>query len=286
MKNFFVITNRAKKEALAAEKKIVEYLRQKGAAVTVDDTPGDGSMGERYTDIARMPKDTDCVIVLGGDGTILHAACDLAESTVPFLGINLGTLGYLSAVDENNMYEALDKVLSDNYSAEHRMMLCGKTYLGGEFNEEYQALNEIVITADKAMQIAYVSIFVNGKLLHKYAADGIIVSTPTGSTGYNLSAGGPIVSPSADMIILTPVCSHSMHNRSIVFGAEDEIKIVVDDGRFGTVQQLTAVYDASHRCLLSTGDYIKINKSTKSTRLVNITQESFLDTLHNKLKDS
>lgn len=286
MKNFFVITNRAKEEAVEAEKKIVEYLTSKGAVVTVDDTPRDGTMGERYTDIARVSKDTDCVIVLGGDGTILHAACDLAETTIPFLGINMGTLGYLSAVDETNMYEALDRMLSDNYSAEHRMMLCGQTYIDGRFTEEYQALNEIVISADKAMQIAYVSIFVNGKLLHKYAADGIIVATPTGSTGYNLSAGGPIVSPSADMIILTPVCSHSMHNRSIVFGAEDEIKIVIDEGRFGSVQKLTAVYDASHRCVLSTGDFIKIGKSNKSTRLINISQESFLDTLHNKLKDS
>lgn len=286
MKNFFVITNRAKEEALAAEKKIVEYLSSKGACVCVDDTPRDGTMGEKYTDISRMNQNTDCVIVLGGDGTILHAACDLAESTVPFLGINLGTLGYLSAVDESNMYEALDRMLSDNYSAEHRMMLCGRTFTDGRLTEEYQALNEIVITADKAMQIAYVSIFVNGKLLHKYAADGIIVATPTGSTGYNLSAGGPIVSPSADMIILTPVCSHSMHNRSIVFEAGDEIKIVIDEGRFGSVQKLTAVYDASHRCTLNTGDCITITKSTRSTRLVNISQESFLDTLHNKLKDS
>lgn len=286
MRNFFVITNRAKEEALAAEKKIVDYLNSKGASVKVDDTPEDGTMGERFTDIARMPRETECVIVLGGDGTILHAACDLAESTVPFLGINLGTLGFLSAVDESNMFEALERMLQDNYKAEHRMMLCGQTYIDGNFTEEYQALNEIVITADKAMQIAHVSIFVNGKLLHKYAADGIIVATPTGSTGYNLSAGGPIISPGADMIILTPVCSHSMHNRSIVFGGEDEIKIVIDEGRFGTVQKLTAVYDASHRVALGTGDYVLIRRSSKSTRLVNITQESFLDTLHNKLKDS
>ncbi|MCR4788684.1 MAG: NAD(+)/NADH kinase [Lachnospiraceae bacterium] len=284
MKNFFVITNKAKDGTSRITNDICEYIRSKGAKAVADDTP-EGFLKGKYTDINRMPEDTDCVIVLGGDGTLLHAANDLIDSTVPLLGINLGTMGYLSAVDLDDRFKAIDKVLEGDIKVEKRMMLSGSCYHGDNEADSRRALNEIAITGNRAMQIVYVSLYINGKLLHRYSGDGIIIATPTGSTGYSLSAGGPIVSPLASMIIVTPVCAHSMQGRSLVFSPDDEITIRIDEGRFNQVQEVGVSFDASEPIMLRTGDSVRIRRSGHTTSLVRVTEESFIDTLHNKLKD-
>lgn len=285
MKNFFIIANKAKEEAVKASEKIVEYLEDRGLHATVDNSVFD-PVSLKYTDKNLVPKDTECIIVLGGDGTILHATVDLKELSLPILGINLGTLGYLSEADPSDMLDALKRLIDDDFSIMERMMIQGRIFKGDEKYESHSAFNEIVISGSRSMQMISVQIYINDKLLHTYNADGIIVATPTGSTGYNLSAGGPIVNPSADMIIVTPICSHSMDNRSIIFGSDDKIRIVINEGRYGNEQSVEAVFDGSNHVKLKTGDSITITKSDYSIKLLKLKEESFLDTLHNKLKDN
>lgn len=282
MKKFFIIANQSKKDTVEFANEIKEYIELKGGESVLDScTAGQGM----HTDATSVPEDTECVIVLGGDGTILRAAADLADLTVPFLGINLGTLGFLSAAEKCGMKDAIDHMIREDYVVERRMMIFGKTMACGKLADDTRALNDIVITGAKPMQLVNLTVYVNGLLLNKYYADGLIISTPTGSTGYNLSAGGPIINPTAKNMILTPICPHSMHHRSIVLSAEDVIKIVVEPDRYGAKQCATALFDGAHQVDLETGCEITIRRSEKITKIIKLSEEGFLETLHHKLKD-
>ena len=228
----------------------------------------------------------DCVLVLGGDGTLLQAAVDLADLSVPFLGINLGTLGFLAEVNKDDIEQALSKLLKGEYEIENRMMLVGY-YGSGQEEEQYntRALNDIVITRKGTLQIITFTISVNGQFLHRYSADGMIVATPTGSTGYNLSAGGPVVDPKAQLMVISPICPHSMQHNSIVLSPEDEITIEIETGHDGIKQEVEAIFDGSHRVTLCTGDKIIIKRSEKTTGIVKLNKASFLEILHRKMCD-
>ena len=185
MKHFIIITNRTKDKDLQVTNRIRDYLTAHGAECIVEEElPEEGS---GYTEAGCVPEDTECAIVLGGDGTMLQAAIDLIDTEIPLVGINLGTLGFLSEVNRNDLETSLDQLLSDHFEIEQRMMLSGSVYSGAERKETFQALNDIVITRRGSLQINSYNIFVNEKHLHCYHADGILVATPTGSTGYSLS---------------------------------------------------------------------------------------------------
>ena len=283
MKNFFVVANRSKEEALSLSVKIKDYLEKAGAVCVFDETVS-GEVEYGYTNIERMPKDTECVIVLGGDGTLLQASNDLSESDVVFLGINSGTLGYLSAVEEKDAIYAIDRILNDDFEVEKRMMIEGAVSASGDSSTKEIALNEIVIKGEKNMQMVYVSVYVNNRLLQRYRGDGVIVATPTGSTGYNLSAGGPIINPTAQTMILTPICPHSMLNRSIVFSSEDTIRIDIENDKYQKEQNVVVLFDNSHKLQLKSNDSVSIRKSEKYSKIAKLSKESFLNTLKNKLE--
>ncbi len=284
MEHFYVITNPTKDAELKTAHSIREYLLWKGKTCIVDvGTKKPGKEGYTYKEQVR--EDVDCVIVLGGDGTLLQAVIDLAERDIPFLGINLGTLGFLAEVNKSGIEDALEKLIRDDYEIEKRMMLSGKSYGQMGIMDAARALNDIVITRKGSLQIINFNIYVNGEFLHRYHADGMIVSTPTGSTGYNLSAGGPIVEPKANLILLSPICPHSMHNRSIVLSSEDVITVEIDNDRDGEAQEVEAIFDGSHKVTLCTGERIEIRKSEKTTGIVKLSQVSFLEVLHRKMSD-
>lgn len=284
MKNFFIIANNSKESTEKFRDEIKAYIESKGGKCIPSTGNGRRKDGG-YTDISEVPKDTDGVIVLGGDGTLLQASQDLRELNLPIVGINVGTLGFLAAVEPSEAFTAIDRLMGEEYVVEERMLLNGNIKAKPEESRKASALNEIVLIGERPMQVVDLSVYINGQLLHRYFGDGVIVSTPTGSTGYNLSAGGPIVNPTAKTMILTPVSPHSMHNRSIVFSEDDIVRIVVNEGRDGQEQQVVAAFDGSHRISLHTGDEIEISKSSKITKIVKINEESFLATLQDKLKD-
>ncbi|MCI9097099.1 MAG: NAD(+)/NADH kinase [Lachnospiraceae bacterium] len=284
MKFFYVIANSTREGALTTAGFIRDYLENLGIACVVDaGTPRLDRDGYTYRE--QVSPQVDCIIVLGGDGTLLQAAVDLAELDIPFLGINMGTLGFLTEVNKDGIKSALEKLIREEFTIEKRMMLLGRSYEAENVKDETRALNDIVITRRGSLQIINFNIYVNGQLLHRFHGDGVIVATPTGSTGYSLSAGGPIVEPKAELILLTPICPHSMHNRSIVLSSKDRVTVEIESSRDGETQEVEAIFDGCHKVLLRTGEKIEIRKSKKTTGIVKLSQVSFLEVLHRKLSD-
>lgn len=317
MKYFYVIPNRAKDPAGEATKRIKEYLESKGCVCSVREDcflpenaeavlesgyvpegkrPADGSVEKiseladvqgcpaqkyKYTNPSEIPENTQCVIVLGGDGTMIQAARDLVELEIPFIGVNLGTLGYLAEVEIHNVTESLDALIEDRLVVQERMMLTGELVRDGQVVEDNIALNEVVVGRGGALNLIRFSVSVNGRRLNSYAADGVIVATPTGSTAYNLSAGGPILEPDSSMILITPISPHTMINRSIVLADTAEVEIELT--KTGTAGALLAFDGNGSVTELMDGDCLKIWKSDKKTKILTLSKESFLEILRNKM---
>lgn len=230
-------------------------------------------------------RDADCILVLGGDGTMLQAARDMGgRRGIPLLGVNLGNLGYLAEVEPEGVEAALEQLLQGDYELESRMMLNGTVYADDKKREDW-ALNDIVIAKTGAQKVLEFNLYVNRKLLNKYLADGIIITTPTGSTGYNLSAGGPIAEPGAKILILTPICPHTMNQRSIILSPEDEVVIELPTGREGQ-KQIAAVSFDGCAVELKTGDAVRIVRSERMTDFIKLGKAGFLEVLHKKMSDN
>ncbi len=276
MNKYLVLANNDKDIDLALSKKIVEYIKEKGAfADIVSDVINDYDgivIKEEYI------KDAKAVIVIGGDGTMLRAAAGLGEHDIPLLGINLGTIGFLTEVEVTNLYIALDRLMVKDYSLEKRMMIEGM--LKGK---SYKSLNDVVITRAGFSRIIGLNIYVNDELLDTYEADGVIVSTPTGSTGYNLSAGGPIVSPKSKAIVVTPISPHSLTSKSIVFDSEDVIRIEIVKKRKTQETEAIVSFDGSNSEELSAGDIIVVKKAKKEIELVKLYDMNFYRVLRDKI---
>lgn len=276
MKHFVIYTNLHKDRNLVMTHRIRDYLTIHGKSCTLWKEGPDFS----------IPKEADCMIVLGGDGTMLQAAWDMKKKNILLIGVNLGTLGYMTEIEPCCLEEALDQLMEDRFEVESRMMLNGRVFCGGQPGEEDWALNDIVISRSGSLQIIKFNILVNGQFLNDYNADGVIVTTPTGSTGYNLSAGGPIVEPKARLIMITPICPHTLNQRSIILSAEDVIEIEIPRGREGQNQAVEANFDGNHVISMHTGDRIRIVQSEKTTDIIQLNQVSFLEVLHKKMSES
>ena len=284
MKHFLIYTNKHKDSGLVVTEHIKQYLTEKGQRVTVVLKEEDWKE-KGCENAGQMPEEADCMIVLGGDGTVLQAAREMGNGQIPLIGVNLGTLGYMTEIEPEGVDEALEHLISGNYTKESRMMLQGEVQAEGEDVQKEWALNDIVITRSGSLQIIQFKIYVNGQFLHEYNADGVIVTTPTGSTGYNLSAGGPLVEPGAKLIMLTPICPHSLNQRSIILSSEDVIEIEISQGRAGRGQTVEVSFDGNYRVLLHTGDRIRIKKATRSIDFLLLNQVSFLETLNKKMRE-
>ena len=201
------------------------------------------------------------------------------------LGINMGTTGYLAEIEIPGIESALERLLRGEYELEERMMLIGRIRKKGRAVQEDWALNDISITRCGSLQVIKYSIYVNDLFLYSYSADGVLVATPTGSTGYNLSAGGPIVEPKAKLLMITPICPHTLNTRSIILSAEDRIVIEIDEGKEGKALEVEANFDGSHKVTLTTGDRIEICQSEKKTDIIKLSNVSFLEVLHKKLNE-
>lgn len=282
MKYFYLITNEVKDPEGFYTRKITAYLEERGAVVEcAGNTRAFSTTGKPDLSGREEP---DCVLVLGGDGTLLRAARNMLDQDIPLLGINLGTLGYLAEVEISAIEGALDQLLCGRFTREERMMLEGQAECRGAAERNF-ALNDIVISRCGSLQVLTFQIYVNGQFLNSYSADGMIVATPTGSTGYNMSAGGPIVEPGAKLLLLTPICPHTLNTRSIVLAPDDEIRIEIPAGKDGQKQTVEASYDGSHKVRLATGDSIVVRKADKTTGILKLNTESFLAVLHKKMSE-
>lgn len=284
MNNFYIITNHIKDPDLEETNLIKNYLEEKGKVCYVQDS---GSRKDdrryKYTDVAGIPEDVECVLVLGGDGTLLQASRDLVDTGLPLLGINLGTLGYLAEIEHQNIRAALDQLMAGAFTIEKRMMLAGAVYQNGKKLMENMALNDIVIGRRGRLRVVDFNIYVDDVFLCAYRADGIIISTPTGSTGYSLSAGGPIVAPEASLMLLTAIAPHTLNSRTIVL--PDDVKITVELGSSNLLENEGAevTFDGDTSMKLNVGSSIEVTRSEKSTRLTKINHTSFVEILRRKM---
>lgn len=286
MDKFYIITNSEKDKELVFTGNIVSYLESHKRECHVQQACRKLNGPYHYTDPSQIPENTQCIIVLGGDGTLLQAARDVVHRGIPLLGINLGTLGYLAEVDRQSVYQALDKLMQDDYEVEERMMLSGTVYRDNEIIGSDLALNDIVIGREGPLRVVRFKNFVNNEYLNSYNADGIIISTPTGSTGYSLSVGGPIVSPSGSMTIMTPIAPHTLNARSIVFPAEDVITVEMGQGRHKDCERGIAAFDGDTTIQMITGDRIVIRKADVKTKILKLNHLSFVEVLRQKMRDS
>ncbi len=274
MDNFCIIVNKDRDEGLELTKKVQEFLVAHGKQFCV--------RMESIVDkdeFAPVPRKTECVIVLGGDGTMIRAANRLKELTVPMLGINTGTLGYLTGAEVSESEKSLERLCQGDFQVETRMML--DILQKGEYSDT--VLNEVAITRSGVSRLINVAVYVNGALLDVIAGDGLLISTPTGSTGYNMSAGGAIVKPEAELIMITPLCPHSLSSRPVIVSAEDEITLeVIQDKRTQDVE-VTATYDGREATNLKAGETLVIRKSQYTTQLVRLDERSFFEVLRSKL---
>lgn len=282
MKHFFIIANALKDKNLNLTRQLISDIEKKGGrasyAVSVDESGSHVILGQ------VIPKETECILVIGGDGTLIRAARDTVSLGIPLIGVNLGKLGYLCELEENTLPVAIEELFADHYTIENRMMLGGYTREGHSETEERLALNDIVIHRTGALQIVNLNVFVNGEYLCSFKADGIILATPTGSTGYNLSAGGPIVDPQARMILMTPINSHTLNSRSIVISPEDEVTIELGMRRSERDEQVEVSFDGDHNVRLKVGDRIVVHKTKVSTKILKLSNMSFLEILRKKMQ--
>lgn len=285
MKNFCVITNSYKDENCKLAEKISDYICEKGGNCivlnSVDETTGE----YRVISESEVPSDLECAIAIGGDGTLLHTAKDLENLDIVFIGVNKGNMGFLAEINQREVETSIDKLLNDEFQVDSRMMLNGVIKRHEEVIYSGNVLNDIVIHRGGDLSISDYKVYVNGNFLVEYQADGLIISTPTGSSAYNLSAGGPVANPTSEMIILTPICPHSFGSRSIIFTKEDHLVVELAPSRTPNAEKRKAAFDGDKDFTVISGDRIEISAASVSTKIARLDEESFIQVIKNKLGD-
>jgi NAD+ kinase len=261
--------------------RLVDWLTARGIDVTLEkETAGIvPAVRAAAANKAELPGLADLLIVLGGDGTLLSMARAVGDLGVPIMGVNLGGLGFLTATTLDEMLPSLEAALEGRMVVEERLMLIARVIRNGAAVCEHMALNDMVITKSAMSRIISLAVSVEGEYATAYRADGLIISTPTGSTAYSLSAGGPIVFPAVDAIVLTPICSHTLTNRPIVLPASHRIEVTVQSD-----QEIMLTVDGQVGVGLRERDVVEVVKAAAHIRLVRFPQKDFFSVLRTKLK--
>jgi len=259
-----------------------QWLLEQGLTVYLDEVNSDIATSHSLEICTRneIGERCDLAIVVGGDGTLLNAARALADHHVPLVGVNLGRLGFLTDISHDNMTEYLGDILQGHYITEERFLLNSTIIRQGEKLNEASAFNDVVIHKWNVARMIELETYINGKLLNQQRSDGLIISTPTGSTAYALSAGGPIIDPTLNALLLVPVCPHTMSNRPIVVGGDNEVEVVICERNHDNAQ---VTCDGQISFGLSSGDRILIKKKEQSIQLIHPSQHDHYEILRAKL---
>ena len=268
-----VITNKTKDTGFETAIKVAKFLNGRAEVYMSNDTVLDCDCGVRYVSGNEIFEIAEVAVVIGGDGTLLNVASECAKENIPVLGINLGKVGFMTEVEVSDIENSLEKLLSGEFVKEKRMLL--KATINN--NETYHALNDIVVSKRDHEQLIGVDLYAGGELVYHYDADGLIIATPTGSTGYSISAGGPVVDPGMDLYVATPICAHMLLARSAVLPADKELTVKLSD------KDAIICADGQMQGIITNDDVIKISKSNYEFELIKIGKSSFYNTLINKL---
>ena len=277
---FLIIANDTKDVGLEYTGLLAEIIKNHGGTATVI---SGGDYSKRKIDQEVM-ENADCAVIMGGDGTMLRASHSIEDYDIPLIGENLGTVGFLAEVTKEGMETMVSRMTAGDYKIEERIMLSGSVHRCDEIiADDLQALNDAVIARESALRLITVKIYVNGHFFDEIEGDGIIIATPTGSTGYNLSAGGPIVNPGASLLLMTPISPYSMCSRSVVFGAEDEIALEFIDKRKNGMDTGLMSFDGISNVIMKVGDIAKVRVSDKSLKFIKLDNSSVYQKLRRKL---
>lgn len=278
-----IIVNHSTRAAEVDIDKVCAYIEEKGGSFhRLKVRRGSAELMENFTDITDLPKDADCVMVLGGDGTIIQAARELAETGVPILGVNLGTVGFLAEVELVHIYKAIDAVMAGRYKLEKRFMLKGSVIKDAKIVYEANALNDIVVARGNLVRAISTTVYIDGNPMSSLHGDGIIVTTPTGSTGYNLSAGGTIILPDAEVFGIHPICPHSLNSRGVITSSAAKIDIDVEWNKRSEPDEAIVSFDGNKGIRLMPGDKVSIMKSELTVPFLRINDFNFFESYRKK----
>ncbi len=300
MNSIYILYNPDKEDESGVLPGLCGYIRARGGRYETIDCYSFSALGKEQ--VSEVLEGYECIIVLGGDGTLLNAASAASHVDIPLFGINLGTVGFLTEGEVINWREIIDRLFADDFDIQERMMIkgsikksiCGSVSVSDTLSSDNtsghssgvfrkRALNDIVISRAGFSRLIGLDVYVNGSFLNAYEGDGIIISTPTGSTGYNLSAGGPIVDPMAKLMIITPVCPHSLTSKSIVLPSDANVSIAIAKKRKTQDTEAIVSFDGGNDYELSAGDVLDICTSQRTTKLIKASDVNFYEILRNKL---
>ena len=263
------------KDAPAYAARAVKALQNAGAEVWAEQNAAS------YLHVKELPQaeHLDALIALGGDGTLLRAAQEAVRTNAPLLGINLGHMGFLTETEPDCLETAVKALMEERYTLENRMLLrIDRPHTG----ESYLALNDVVVNRGGYARLITLDAFAGEEIVGHYVADGLIIATPTGSTGYSLSAGGPVIHPAVDCVVITPICAHSLQHRPVVVPGNEKIRLALQgDEESGVVVQV----DGQTRCMLRPGEDVLIARAEEKVRLVRLSPRRFFPLVREKLTE-
>jgi len=280
VRRFGLVVNPEKEEVWRVAATVVAWLEARGASVRVG-APGGAQLSRPDYDFDTLGRTCDCVVVLGGDGTLLQSARAVAPYGAPLFGVNVGQLGFLTEVEAAEALPGLQRVLEGKYVVEERMMLQATVERENGGADVYTALNDAVITKGAFARLIHLETYVDDEYVETYSADGLIVATPTGSTAYSLSAGGPLVAPELELMLITPICPHTLSARPLVIPATSTVRVVPRS----TPGEVMLTMDGQYGRHLTCGDRVLVRRAPFGVRFLRLNHRSFYRVLREKLKE-
>ncbi len=286
MKRIGIIAKKNKPEVIPITRSLIDWLQPKGMDVYIEKDmealfkPSLSDTALRLIDREEFPEHVEMIIVLGGDGTLLSVARLVGNHGIPILGVNLGGLGFLTEITLEELYQVLEKVVSNNFIVDERVVLHATVLRRGERMAEFNVLNDAVINKGALARMIDIETTINGEYVTTFKSDGLIISTPTGSTAYNLSAGGPIVYPSLHCIIITPICPHMLTNRPIMIPDDVVIRATLKTKQ----QEVLLTLDGQQGFSLEFEDIVEVRKAEGGILLIKSPYRHYFEVLREKLK--
>ncbi|HAP93479.1 MAG TPA: NAD(+) kinase [Desulfotomaculum sp.] len=282
MKTIGLVVNIEKKKIGELVRQTISWLESHNCRPALAEVTAQAlGLPEFSWDQQKLVTNTDYLVVLGGDGTLLSIARQAAPGGVPILGVNMGHLGFLTEVDVSELFSALERLIKGEYMIEERMMLEAGVYRQNLLVEQSIALNDVVITKGALARLIFLETYVDQEYVTTYPADGLIVATPTGSTAYSLSAGGPLVTPKMELMLVTPICPHSLWARPLVIGADSQVKVEVLSGQ----GEIMLTMDGQYGFKLQPKDNVIVNKAPFWAKFICLQERSFFYLLRQKLNE-
>lgn len=282
MKKIGIITNREKDVGLTYTDQLIKSIEKHGGQAVLPTPAAKKGMDGLDDEVEEICHKCEAIICIGGDGTFLKTARTAYLYDIPIMGINLGSLGFLTDIEKCDIDQSVARLFNNDFYIEERMMISSKIYKEGKLFSEDVAINDVVISRAGVPRILHLNTFIDDNFVDMFPGDGIIVCTPTGSTAYSLSAGGPIAEPTSKLIILTPICPHILYSRSFIYEDQRRIKISVSED-FEHSAVITV--DGQKLYNITGGDYIEIEKTNSKLKIIKINSKNFFTVLKNKIYD-